>query len=71
MSDEADKSRRRWGWPQWGTAAFLCYLWGWLILWALAKLGLFPADNNDVFRAVVSIVYFPILLLRALINWFR
>jgi hypothetical protein len=70
MSDEPEKpNRQRWGRLQWGTLAFLCYVWGWLILWGVARLDLLPRSN--VFRGIASIVYLPIIALEWLIDMFR
>ncbi len=72
MSDAVQKPNRpRWGRLQWATAAFLVYLWSWLIFWALLRFDLLPDAHYETLRAILSIVYFPLFLLGKLINWFR
>jgi hypothetical protein len=69
-SDEPNKSdAKRWGRYEWGAVAILAYLWGWLILWGLSRLSLLP--NNNAFRGIASVIYFPIIALGALIDMFR
>jgi hypothetical protein len=70
MSDELKKpGAKRWGRYEWGAAASLIYLWGWLILWGLSRLNLLP--NNNAFRGIAAVIYFPIIAIGALIDLFR
>jgi hypothetical protein len=71
MAEVQKPNRRRWGWLQWGTLGFLVYLWSWMIFWALFRFDLLPDRNYETLRTIGAIVYFPILLLGALINWIR
>jgi hypothetical protein len=65
MNDETEKPKRqRWGRLQWGTAAFPCYLWSWLILWGLVTFDLLPVNNT--LSRIAYVVYWPLVKLRQL-----
>jgi hypothetical protein len=70
MSDEAEKpNRQRWGRLEWGTLAFLCYLWGWLIFWGCVRSKLLGPLN--LIYWIAYLVYWPFVRLSNLIHGLR